>query len=132
MNLNVVVALIVSILTAAGVNTSNIDIDSIKNKVINEATVENTGRSSDTVSTYSNNDATETSEDDNDAQDDAEEPTLEEKYQHNANRGNQSEDEEYCDGDGFGIEYVCNKCGYSYTVPISEEEFMEGLDDEDE
>ena len=33
MNLNVVVALIVSILTAAGVNTSNIDINAIKNNV---------------------------------------------------------------------------------------------------
>lgn len=75
-----------------------------------------------------------------------EEPTLEEKYQHNEERKEQPEGtedvwydvpeceehdfatSEYCDGDGYGIEYLCNRCGYSYTEPITEEQFMEGLE----
>lgn len=152
MNLNIVVTLIMSILTAAGINTSNIDVNSIRNNVINESASVNTEKTSDQLPTYDNDEDTEDTEEDNDGQDDIEEnePTLEEKYQHNVNRASQPEDEEdvwydvpecteheftvseYCDGDGYGIEYICNRCGYSYTEPITEEQFMEGLDDEDE
>lgn len=150
MNLNVVVALIVSILTAAGVNTSNIDINAIKNNVKFETESRSTAGVSNQVIPYSD-DTDEVENNDDDQSDEEEnEPTLEEKYQHNANRANQTEDEEdvwydvpecteheftvseYCDGDGYGIEYICNRCGYSYTEPITEEQFMEGLDDEDE
>lgn len=76
-----------------------------------------------------------------------EEMTLEEKYQHNQERQNQEDEEdvwydvpecevhdftvsEYSDGDGYGIEYICNKCGYSYTEPITEEEFLKDIEQE--
>ena len=150
MNLNVVVALIVSILTAAGVNTSNIDINAIKNNVKFETESRSTAGVSNQVIPYSDDTDKVENNDDDQSDEEENEPTLEEKYQHNANRANQTEDEEdvwydvpecteheftvseYCDGDGYGIEYICNKCGYSYTESISEEQFMEGLDDEEE
>lgn len=145
MNLNVVVSIVIAILTAAGINTNNINIDDIVSKVnIEEQTNENNTeincQLNEDNSTYDNEDNSEEKNVEVD-----EELTLDEKYNHNQNRENQSDNEEdiwydvprcedhdftvteYSDGGGYGVEYICNKCGYSYTEPITEEQFMESL-----
>lgn len=148
MNLNVVVAIIVAILSATGIDTSNINVNDIASKVVTEeqSDVSNTDAEYQNNEDDSNYNNREDSHEEN-----AEiyaEPTLDEKYNHNQNREDQSENEEdvwydvpectehdftiteYSDGDGCGIEYICKKCGYSYTEPITEEQFMESLNNE--
>lgn len=74
---------------------------------------------------------------------------MEEKYLHNQNRDDSTDDDnilyyvpyckdgehdfeiiKYADPDGYGIEYLCKKCGYDYVEEISEEEFYKNEDEE--
>ena len=139
MNLNIVIALIMGILAATGVDTKNVDVDAIKKSVI-ESQINDTYTQSINNSNENNNDTDnndnainddESSDDSDDENIEDDDISLEEKYLHNQNRDDSTDDDnilyyvpycndgehdfeiiKYADPDGYGIEYLCKKCGY--------------------